>query len=420
MRTGRSAVLAAGLAASAISAVAARTHGPTHVVLEAWERPVGGTLPAEVDAFLAAIYPPGREERAKNRNVLCEHESDSGHVSPTGRPIRWFPRRCNPADYTLLREAYGGDHRNAVFEIADSSGNRLAWKRFADAGELTAELSALMAAGGLPGVVAPVCTLHRHDGIRVAGDHRARTHRKLRNDDRPGLVVNWAPGEESHVFFSARPKRWALLSAAARKLAAALFSLHDAGIVHGDVKPQNVIVAGDTPETLSLVLVDMGHARRADALDRHHGTPATMAPELVLPADAKNRPLGPGVDVWALGATVGAWAAAAAGVAIADTAGHTRPWTPLRISRKDGARFGGVPALPAPSAGLARRRSRLVAIGTRTLVEAGRAPAHFALPAAVRQLLFHAMPADPRMRRFASAPSRAFLLALPVFAMADE
>mgnify|MGYP000929320123 CR=1 FL=1 len=44
----------------------------------------------------------------------------------------------------------------------------------------------------------------------------------------------------------------------------------------------------------------------------------------------------------------------------------------------------------------------------------------FALPAAVRQLLFHAMPADPRMRRFASAASRAFLLALPVFAMADE
>lgn len=81
------------------------------------------------------------------------------------------------------------------------------------------------------------------------------------------------------------------------QLASALAAIHAAGVVHNDIKPANVMLAGDTVK-----VVDFGIAVRAGSQDalshpfRVMGTPAYMAPER-LTGDTVLAP----TDVYALG-----------------------------------------------------------------------------------------------------------------------
>ncbi len=79
-----------------------------------------------------------------------------------------------------------------------------------------------------------------------------------------------------------------------------LRAVHDAGVVHRDVKPANILVAEDG----SSVLVDFGIAKIAG--DRTLtiqgnvlGTIDFMAPERIL-----GKPVGPPADLWSLGVTL--------------------------------------------------------------------------------------------------------------------
>jgi serine/threonine protein kinase len=87
----------------------------------------------------------------------------------------------------------------------------------------------------------------------------------------------------------------------ARGIADALAAAHKLGVLHRDVKPENLILAGGEPEQIKLV--DFGIARTTDEAARLTrtglmiGTPAYMSPEQ---ARGESQ-LGPGVDVWALG-----------------------------------------------------------------------------------------------------------------------
>ncbi len=86
-----------------------------------------------------------------------------------------------------------------------------------------------------------------------------------------------------------------------RGVAEALALVHARGIVHRDVKPENLILADGDPRRVKLV--DFGIARAANPGGRLTstgvavGTPAYMAPEQA----RGERTLGPEVDVWALG-----------------------------------------------------------------------------------------------------------------------
>ncbi len=89
----------------------------------------------------------------------------------------------------------------------------------------------------------------------------------------------------------------------ARKLALALAHIHEAGLVHRDVKPANVVVeASGEPRLIDLSLaLDTLRQSRLTAAGRLVGTPRYMAPEQLDPDGAR---LGPRTDVFALGAVL--------------------------------------------------------------------------------------------------------------------
>jgi len=80
-------------------------------------------------------------------------------------------------------------------------------------------------------------------------------------------------------------------------LARGLAAMHDAGYVHADIKPSNVLVVGGTRE---VKIIDLGQSCPiGHRKDRVQGTPDYMAPEQVL-----REPLDERTDVFNLGATM--------------------------------------------------------------------------------------------------------------------
>ena len=88
-----------------------------------------------------------------------------------------------------------------------------------------------------------------------------------------------------------------------RGLLAGLAHLHAHRVVHGDVKPENVLVGADGAARLSdFGCAKLVRARGDDACARVDGTPAFLAPEAVGPPGTVYH--GRAADVYALGATL--------------------------------------------------------------------------------------------------------------------
>ncbi len=126
------------------------------------------------------------------------------------------------------------------------------------------------------------------------------------DDSRPYLVMDWIEGESLAVTLKKRGRlspREAL--ALMKPICAALHGVHQAKIVHRDIKASNVMLAGD-PEDADVKLLDFGVAKLLDAeegdsvktsIGRMVGTPNSMAPEQILGQSVDAR-----TDVYALGA----------------------------------------------------------------------------------------------------------------------
>eukprot|EP00942_MAST-04A_sp_MAST-4A-sp1_P009364 g9364.t1 len=88
---------------------------------------------------------------------------------------------------------------------------------------------------------------------------------------------------------------------AIRTIAIALLHAHDVGVVHLDMKPENVLYQGSNDDD-PLKICDFGISRKIEdgkliAADGHfHGTPGYIPPEMV-----ERKPYGKGCDVWAVG-----------------------------------------------------------------------------------------------------------------------
>jgi eukaryotic-like serine/threonine-protein kinase len=117
----------------------------------------------------------------------------------------------------------------------------------------------------------------------------------------PYVVMEWIDGQSLREQLQATPVlALADTLAIVEQICGALVEAHMAGVVHRDVKPENVLLV--TGEGRRVKLVDFGTAKRLDptapvltADDRILGTPHYMAPER-----ASGRPVGGAADVYAV------------------------------------------------------------------------------------------------------------------------
>jgi len=118
--------------------------------------------------------------------------------------------------------------------------------------------------------------------------------------DRPHLALEFLEGPRlSTLLRKYGPVALEQLLPLGLELCSALVYLSGQGVVHLDVKPQNVIMGGPPR------LIDFSIARGLDAAERLTapiGTDAYMAPEQCAPE--RLGPVGPPADVWGLGATM--------------------------------------------------------------------------------------------------------------------
>jgi diguanylate cyclase (GGDEF)-like protein len=127
----------------------------------------------------------------------------------------------------------------------------------------------------------------------------ARVHEVGTTGGQPYLLMDLIEGQRLSTVLGAGPLPESRVVALAADIASALAAAHAAGLVHRDVKPDNILVAADS----SAKLVDFGLAVRIDAEigDQVAGTLAYSAPEQT---GMLNRPVDGRSDLYALGAVL--------------------------------------------------------------------------------------------------------------------
>ncbi|MFD1931406.1 serine/threonine protein kinase [Nonomuraea mangrovi] len=195
------------------------------------------------------------------------------------------PRSGDPShlgDYTIVGRL--GDGGQGVVYLADDPwGARVAikWLRFGDAVSAERFLREVQVAQQ----VAPFCTAQVLDtGVE---------------QDRPYIVSEYIEGPTlQHVVQEDGPRAGTALYRLAIGTATALAAIHEAGIVHRDFKPGNVIIAADGPR-----VIDFGIARALNATSTISsspvGTPSYMAPEQFL-----GHQVGAAADLFAWASTI--------------------------------------------------------------------------------------------------------------------
>ncbi|MFD4218137.1 bifunctional serine/threonine-protein kinase/ABC transporter substrate-binding protein [Streptomyces griseus] len=117
----------------------------------------------------------------------------------------------------------------------------------------------------------------------------------------PWLATAFVPGPSlAEVVGAGGALPEATVRALGSRLAAALVAVHEAGLIHRDVKPGNVLLALDGPRLIDFGIVRHEGATALTTSGAVIGTPGYLAPE-----QASAAPLGPPCDVFSLGCVLG-------------------------------------------------------------------------------------------------------------------
>jgi serine/threonine-protein kinase len=127
-------------------------------------------------------------------------------------------------------------------------------------------------------------------------------------DGAPYLVMEYLRGETlAKRVADEGGLPWASIARIADQVLSALGVAHRAGVVHRDLKPDNIFLATDDAGEEHVKLLDFGISKIRDSTTfqttdaKVLGTPAYMAPEQ---AEGQHDKIGPQTDVWAMGAIV--------------------------------------------------------------------------------------------------------------------
>ncbi|WP_228921581.1 bifunctional serine/threonine-protein kinase/ABC transporter substrate-binding protein [Streptomyces sp. DH7] len=116
-------------------------------------------------------------------------------------------------------------------------------------------------------------------------------------DREPWLATAFVPGPSlAEMVGAGGALPTTTVRALGSRLAAALVAVHEAGLIHRDVKPGNVLLALDGPRLIDFGIARHGGATALTATDAVIGTPGYLAPE-----QASAGPVGPACDVFSLG-----------------------------------------------------------------------------------------------------------------------
>jgi eukaryotic-like serine/threonine-protein kinase len=129
------------------------------------------------------------------------------------------------------------------------------------------------------------------------------------SDGRPFMVMEYLRGRDlARDLEGSAPLPWSTVKPILLQVCAALQAAHDVGIVHRDVKPQNIFLLDDGAPFTRVKVLDFGIAKVGDALRAEGqedekstfvGTPDYMAPEQSNGSEIDAR-----ADVYALGVTL--------------------------------------------------------------------------------------------------------------------
>jgi predicted Ser/Thr protein kinase len=118
--------------------------------------------------------------------------------------------------------------------------------------------------------------------------------------DPPYIVTRYVEGQTlDEVVSQGGPLTGSQLARLASGLALALSAVHAAGVVHRDLKPGNVMIAGGEPVVIDFGIAQVPDSTRLTQTGMFMGTPGYLAPEVI-----EGKPSGPASDVHSWGATV--------------------------------------------------------------------------------------------------------------------
>ena len=125
-------------------------------------------------------------------------------------------------------------------------------------------------------------------------------------DGSPCMILEYLQGEDlARRVRDAAPMPWLFIAKVGDQILSALSVAHAAGVIHRDLKPQNIFLALDDSGEERAKLLDFGVSKIRDSRSlmttdaRLLGTPAYMSPEQ---AEGRHDDVGTATDLWAMGA----------------------------------------------------------------------------------------------------------------------